>query len=201
MPSSDEGSMNEDMGDTDDDGHVQLSYALPSGSKRRLKKLKRRQWYDPSRSDAELQFAIKLCFKDVYEFRIALRNYHIAQLRNFGYHRNNSDRIIVHCSEGMQKCPFYLTASKIANEKTFTIRKFRPLHTCEASGENTKVTIDWLARQSEQAIRTDPSTCVDTLIDNAKQKFGWKCQGARHTEQGRKHFKLSLVISTNNTKG
>ncbi|KAM0912473.1 hypothetical protein ACQ4PT_012773 [Festuca glaucescens] len=37
---------------------------------------------------------------------------------------------------------------------------------------HTKVTIDWLAKQSEQAVRIDPNTTVDTLIDNAKQKWG-----------------------------
>ena len=29
-----------------------------------------------------------------------------------------------------------------------------------------------MASQSQQAIRIDPNTCVDTLIDNAKQNFG-----------------------------
>ncbi|KAM0918308.1 hypothetical protein ACQ4PT_008886 [Festuca glaucescens] len=38
--------------------------------------------------------------------------------------------------------------------------------------EHTKVTIDWLAKQSEQAVRIDPNTTVDTLIDNANQKWG-----------------------------
>jgi hypothetical protein len=50
-----------------------------------------------------------------------------------------------------------MTASKIANEKRFCIRKFRPEHTCIAKGDNTKVTIDWLAKQFEQALRTDPN--------------------------------------------
>ena len=71
-----------------------------------------------------------------------------------------------------KKCPFFITASLIANEKTFCIRKFNPLHTCEAHGENTRVSAHWLAKQSEQAVRVDPNTCVDTLIDNAKQKYG-----------------------------
>jgi len=34
------------------------------------------------------------------------------------------------------------------------------------------VSIDWLAANSEQAIRTDPNTYVDTLIENAKLKYG-----------------------------
>ncbi|KAM0916913.1 hypothetical protein ACQ4PT_009918 [Festuca glaucescens] len=130
-------------------------------------------YFMPS-SDAEPheQIALKLCFTDVYQFRRALRTYHIAQLRNFAYWRNNSDRIIVLCSEADKGCPFYTSASKIAHEQTFCIRKILGLHTCIAHGENTKVTIDWLAKQSEQAVRTDPNTNVDTLIDNAKQKWG-----------------------------
>lgn len=110
----------------------------------------------------------------MYQFRTTLRSYHIAQLRNFHYHRNCSDRIISWCTkEGKKKgCKFFITASKIAHEKTFCIRKFMPQHTCIPHGENTKVTIGWLAAQSEQAIRTNPNTCVDTLIDNAKQKYG-----------------------------
>ena len=131
------------------------------------------------------QFAVKLYFRDVYQFRVALMNYHIAQLRAFSYHRNNSDRIIAKCKtiidpdekkkkkkdriiSKVNNCPFYITASQIANEKTFCIRKFRPVHTCPTSGENTRVTINWLAKQSEQAVRIDANTCVDTLIDNAK---------------------------------
>ncbi|KAM0904206.1 hypothetical protein ACQ4PT_018170 [Festuca glaucescens] len=73
---------------------------------------------------------------------------------------------------GDKGCPFYMSASKIAHEQTFCIRKVLGLHTCIAHGENTKVTIDWFSKQSDQAVRTDPNTTVDTLIDNAKQKWG-----------------------------
>jgi hypothetical protein len=55
---------------------------------------------------------------------------------------------------------------------TFCIRKFRALHCCIPHGENTKVSIDWLAVQSQEVVRTDPNTCVDTLIQNAKLKYG-----------------------------
>ena len=186
VPTSDEDSSPDDLGDTDDDEYVK-QFALASGRKRQLKKMKKRVWYDEDRMNAHEQFAVKLCFRDVYQFRIALMNYHIAQLRQFSYHRNNSDRIIAKCKmiidpeekkkkdrivSRVNNCPFYITASQIENEKTFCIRKFRPVHTCPTEGENTKVTINWLAKQSEQAVRIDPNTCVDTLIDNAKQKFG-----------------------------
>jgi hypothetical protein len=169
VPSAEEEVSPDELESSDDDGFV-AKYALPSGAKRRLKKIKKRVWYDDSRADANEQFAKHLCFTDVYQFRVALRNFHIAQLRNFAYHRNTPDRIIVKCSE--KGCPFYLTASKIQHEMTFCIRKFRALHNCIPHGENTKVSIDWLAVKSQEAVRTDPNTCVDTLIQNAKLKYG-----------------------------
>ncbi|CAM0944733.1 unnamed protein product [Alopecurus aequalis] len=189
VPTSDEECSHDELHDGDDDGYVK-KIVLTSGMKRRLKKLKKRQYYDPTRADAHDQFAIKLCFKDVYEFRVALRNYHIAQLRNFRFHRNNSDRVIVQCTQ--EDCPFFISASNIAHERTFCIRKFHALHTCIAHGENTKVTIDWLAIQSEQAIRTNPKTSVDTLIDNAKLKFGVEVPRSKAYRARKKDF--SAVI-------
>ena len=153
----------------DDDGFVR-QFVLPSRNKRNIKKTQKRKWYDPDIAFPEEQFDNKLCFKDVYEFRVALRNYHIAQLRNYQFHRNSPKRVIVKCTE--EGCPFYITASSVGKEKTFCLRKIKALHTCIPPGENTKVSIKWLASQSEQAIRTDPNTRVDTLLDNAKQKFG-----------------------------
>ena len=70
------------------------------------------------------------------------------------------------------KVVHFFTASKIAHEKTFCIRKFRNKHTCLQHGENTRVSIDWLAQKSVSAVRTDPNTTVDTLIDNAKINYG-----------------------------
>jgi hypothetical protein len=143
LPSPDEETY-DDLPDSEDDGFVP-KFLLQSRRKSRAKKLKKRIWYDETRENAHEQFAIKLCFRDVYQFRVALRNYHIAQLRNYAYHRNNPDSIIVEYFEQEQGCPFYLTASKIAHEKTFCIRKFRARHTCIPHGENTKVSVDWLA--------------------------------------------------------
>ncbi|KAM0849442.1 hypothetical protein ACQ4PT_053734 [Festuca glaucescens] len=172
MPSSDEDSSPDELGDTDDDDGFVSKFVSASGRKRRLKKMKKRVWYDETRANPHEQIAVKLCFTDVYQFRRALRTYHIAQLRNFEYWRNDSDRIIVLCPRADTGCPFYMSASKIAHEQTFCIRKILGVHTCIASGQHTKVTIDWLAKQSEQAVRIDPNTTVDTLIDNANQKWG-----------------------------
>ena len=108
LPSNDEDIESDDFCDSADD-FLEKKSELASGKKRRLKKLKKRVWYDPSRANPCEQFALKLCFTDVYEFRVALRNFHIAQLRNYAFHRNAPSRIIVTCTdEGKaQDCPFF----------------------------------------------------------------------------------------------
>jgi hypothetical protein len=67
-----------------------------------------RVWYDEARENPEQQFAMKLCFKDVYQFRQELARILISQTRNFHYHRNTPDRVIVWCKKEKNKwdCPF-----------------------------------------------------------------------------------------------
>ena len=189
VPSSDEANSCDDLADSDDDG-AELAHVLPSGLRSKLKKQKKRVWYDASRADPGEQFCVQLCFKDIWEFRTALRNYHIAQLRDFKFHRNEPSRIIAKCTdEGRKKgCPFYITASVIAHEKTFCIRKFLPRHLCQPLGENTKVTIEWLTAQSMQAVITDPKTNVDTLIENVNQSFGVKVPRSKAYRARKKAF-------------
>ena len=92
FPSSEE----EDTGfEADDDGNEPMSFVISSGRRSRAKKRPPRVWYDEDRMHPEQQFQLKLCFKDVYQFREALVNLHVKQLRRYKYHRNCSDRIIV----------------------------------------------------------------------------------------------------------
>ena len=53
-----------------------------------LKKSKDRVWFNEKLPDPHEQFCKGLCFTTVYEFRDALRDFHIRTLRNFQYHRN-----------------------------------------------------------------------------------------------------------------
>jgi hypothetical protein len=114
-----------------------------------------------------------MCFTDVYQFRLAVQNLHIAQLRNYHLHRNNPDRVIVECSEREEQgCEFYMVGSVIGHEKTFCLRKMNLKHTCATAGEACKVTGKWVAKQCEQSMRIDPRTSVETLMENAKEKYG-----------------------------
>ena len=45
-------------------------------------------------------------------------------------------------------------------------------HTCGASGENTKVTVSWVAMVCEDTVRSNPGAGVDTIMSYTKKKFG-----------------------------
>ena len=135
------------------------------------KKMKERVYFDPSIPNSHLLLCKSLCFDSVYQFREALRDFHIRTLRSFHYHRNTPTRIIVWCSQREHGCEFYMCASRIAHERTFCIKKCNMEHTCPASAENTKVTTKWLSKEVEPSLRADPRAPVDSLIKNSKVKF------------------------------
>jgi hypothetical protein len=142
-PSDDE----EEVGfikEEDDDGFEPLSFVLPKGRKSRAMKQQERVWYDENRESPEQQFMLKLCFRDVYQFREALSRLHIVQVRNFHFHRNSPDMIIVWCKEkDKYNCQFYMIASKITNEKTFCIKKMHLKHSCPTDSSSTRVNSKW----------------------------------------------------------
>ncbi|XP_020147897.1 uncharacterized protein [Aegilops tauschii subsp. strangulata] len=158
-----------DVGISDSDGEVPR---LPSGRKRRLKKKKERKLYDPNLPDAPKQLCKDLCFTNVYEFRKALRNFHVRTLRNFQYHRNEPTRIIVWCPESKNGCEFFMTASKVAHEDTFTIKKCHLDHSCGACGESIKKTAEWVAEIVEDTVRSNVKADVETILKHTKKKFG-----------------------------
>ena len=107
------------------------------GRKSRAKKMEPRKWYDERRLNPHEQLCFKMCFTNVQQVRDALISLHIAQSRNYEYHRNSNVRIIVHCIN--EDCPFHMVASEIKGEKTFCIRKMNLQHTCNTTTESTRV--------------------------------------------------------------
>ncbi|KAK1646078.1 hypothetical protein QYE76_063883 [Lolium multiflorum] len=185
VPSDDEG----DKGflkEEEDDGYEPLPFVLAGGRKSRGKMAKERVWYDDSRQNPEQQFMVGLCFKDVYQFRQALARLHIVQVRNFLYHRNTPDRIIVWCKDKQKKnneenvkekekkwdCPLYMTAAKIKNEATFCIKKMELKHTCPTDPSSTRVNAKWLSGTYVTEYKSNISTSINTLQDKAPKDFG-----------------------------
>ncbi|XP_048547651.1 uncharacterized protein LOC125543142 isoform X1 [Triticum urartu] len=153
-----------------DDGAEEVQFILPNGRKSRSVRSLPRIWYSEERENPEEQFCRKICFLNVYQFRRAIQTLHITQNRNYEFHRNCNDSIIVVCTNA--RCPFFIAASVVANETTFCIRKANFVHTCPAVGENTKVTAKWVAHQCEAVMRVDIGTPVTTIMQTLKKKYG-----------------------------
>jgi hypothetical protein len=171
IPSDDEDKCPGFLPEDDDDGFEPLSMILPKGRKSRAKKRPPRVWYDERRLQAHEQLAEHMCFTNVEQSKDALVNLHIAQSRNFNYHRNSDVRVIADC-KNKPSCRFYITASEIKGEKTFVIRKMNLEHTCETTTDSSRVSAKWLARRYESLFRSDPNTGIQTLIDKAKLHYG-----------------------------
>uniref|UniRef100_A0A8I6YAR4 Transposase MuDR plant domain-containing protein n=1 Tax=Hordeum vulgare subsp. vulgare TaxID=112509 RepID=A0A8I6YAR4_HORVV len=172
FPEPDEFCFAGDLGisDEEEEDEVELPYLLKK-SKINKKKMKDRVWFDPSIPNSHLLLCNSLCFESVYQFREALRDFHIRTLRSFHYHKNSPTRIIVWCSQREHVCEFYMCASRIGHERTFCIKKCNMEHTCPSSPENSKVTTNWLAKAVEPSLRADPRARVDALIENNKVNF------------------------------
>ncbi|XP_044454122.1 uncharacterized protein [Triticum aestivum] len=168
-PSSDE----EDdslLKDSEDDGFEPLAFVLPQKRKSRAKKRPARVWYNEDLEQPHQQLKLHMCFKDQHQFRDALLSLHITQCRDFKYHRNSDQRIIVHCKN--EHCKFCIVAAVIKGENTFVIKKMRIQHTCPSSTETSRVSAKWLAKQYEPLFRSDVSTSIHTLIDACMEKYG-----------------------------
>jgi hypothetical protein len=80
---------------TDNDGAVLESKIALRKRKSVAKLVKKRVYYDESKSNAHEQFELGLCFNDVTQLRKALENFHIANCRNFTDLKNNQERVRV----------------------------------------------------------------------------------------------------------
>ena len=163
------------LGEEEDDGLEPLPFVLPNGRKSRANKQPKRVWYDETRENPEQQFRLKLCFKDVYQFRQALCQLHIAQVRNFHYHKNGPDRIIVCCKPAKKEkynCQFFMSASKIKHESSFGVKKMHLEHCCPTEPSSNRVTSKFLSNVYVDNFRSDPNTGIRTIVDKAKKDFG-----------------------------
>jgi hypothetical protein len=157
----------------DDDGFEPLPFTQPKGRKSRAKKAKERVWYDETRQNPEQQLMLKLCFRDAYQFREALSRLHIVQLRNFHYHRNCPDRIIVWCKEKEKYgCEFYMVAALIKNEKTFCIKKMHLHHSCPTEPSSNRINSSFLSTTYVDKFKADINTGISCIQEKAKKEFG-----------------------------
>ncbi|KAK1631963.1 hypothetical protein QYE76_006278 [Lolium multiflorum] len=176
---------------SDDDGAVLESKIALRKRKSVAKPVKKRVYYDESKSNAHEQFVLDLCFIDITQLRKALENYHIANCRNFTYLKNNQERVVVCCSSD-GTCPFMLHSSTIKGERTHCIRQIMLPHTCGTKTDTSRINSSWLAKKYEDFIKSDPSMCVTALMDAVLRDHGVEI--SKHMAYRAKNRALEAVV-------
>jgi hypothetical protein len=80
----------------DEDYFQPITMVPPKGRKSRRKKIPPRKWYDEKRLQPQEQLCLKMWFTNLQQFRNALIDLYISQIRNYMYH-SSSISIIVKC--------------------------------------------------------------------------------------------------------
>ncbi|KAE8809732.1 hypothetical protein D1007_13624 [Hordeum vulgare] len=80
----------------------------------------------------------------------------------------------------------------IKGEKTFAIKKMRLEHTCPTNTEKSRISAKWLAKTYESLFRFDPSTSINTLMDNCRENYG--VDAGRHMAYRAKNLVVEAVL-------
>ncbi|XP_073131642.1 uncharacterized protein [Henckelia pumila] len=113
-------------------------------------------------------------FKGAGEFRNYLKNFSVATRRSFMYVKNDSEKVIVICSE--KSCGWRIYASKHKRDNLFAIRKCKLQHNC---GENNlrsrghpRADAYWIANVVKEKLRGEPSYRPCTMQMDLQRDFG-----------------------------
>ncbi|KAJ0244431.1 F105 protein [Hirschfeldia incana] len=111
-------------------------------------------------------------FKNVNEFREALRKYAIANQFGFRYKKNDSHRVTVRCkAEG---CPWRIHASRLSTTQLICIKKMTPSHTCEGAGgvNGLQTSRSWVASIIKEKLRVFPDYKPKDIVSDIKEEYG-----------------------------
>lgn len=113
-------------------------------------------------------------FKDAAEFRMCLKNYVVATRRSFTYRKNESDKILVVCSE--KNCEWKIYASRHKSDNSFGIRKCNLRHSCGddnlRSRGHHKADSSWVANVVKEKLRGEPSYRPCTIMKDIQRDYG-----------------------------
>ncbi|KAL0708561.1 hypothetical protein Bca4012_074987 [Brassica carinata] len=111
-------------------------------------------------------------FKNVSEFREALRKYAIANQFGFRYKKNDSHRVTVKCkAEG---CPWRIHASRLSTTQLICIKKMTPSHTCEGAGgvNGLQTSRSWVASIIKEKLKVFPNYKPKDIVSDIKEEYG-----------------------------
>ncbi|XP_073129491.1 uncharacterized protein [Henckelia pumila] len=113
-------------------------------------------------------------FKDAAEFRIYLKSFAIASRRSFLYKKNDSEKVIVVCSDG--NCNWRIYASKHKSDNIFGIRKCNLKHSCGEdhlrSRGHPRADSSWVANVVKDKLRAEPLYRPCEMIKDIHREYG-----------------------------
>ncbi|KAE8816682.1 hypothetical protein D1007_05697 [Hordeum vulgare] len=103
--------------EADDDRNESMSFVIPSGTRSTAKKRPPRVWYDEDRLHPKQQFQLMLCFKDVYQFREAKRQFGLEAPKMMAWRAKRKAKNIVLGDHKRQykRLRYYLETVKATN--------------------------------------------------------------------------------------
>ncbi|XP_073128536.1 uncharacterized protein [Henckelia pumila] len=121
-----------------------------------------------------LHMCVRQTFEGASEFRKCLKNYSVATRRSFVYVKNDSEKVIVICTE--KSCEWRIYGSKHKSDNIFGIRKCMLKH---SYGENNlrsrghpRADAYWIANVVKEKLRGEPSYRLCTMQQDLQREFG-----------------------------
>ncbi|XP_073131636.1 uncharacterized protein [Henckelia pumila] len=113
-------------------------------------------------------------FKGAGEFKNYLKNFSVATRRSFMYVKNDSEKVIVICSE--KSCGWRIYASKHKRDNLFAIRKCKLQHNCCENNLRSighpRADAYWIANVVKEKLRGEPSYRPCTMQMDLQRDFG-----------------------------
>jgi len=100
------------------------------------------------------EFELGQIFPGASEFKTAVRNYAVKNVKDIKFVKNDPDRVRAACKN--PGCPWVVYASLDSRKKYFQVKTFNCEHTCAPTFKCSQVTSTHLANRYEERIRSHP---------------------------------------------
>ena len=143
-------------------------------SNRRNKKKKQHKYptFNPNTSREHIEFDPGMIFTSREQLKEAIKNYAVARQRRVFIKKNDFKRMQAKCREG---CKWQLYASRMSNDEAFQIKTYKRQHNCIIVSKQRMVKSDWLAKEFDSSIRSNPRWKLKEFAEAINQKYKVQC--------------------------
>ncbi|XP_038975443.1 uncharacterized protein LOC103699943 [Phoenix dactylifera] len=112
-------------------------------------------------------------FNDVETLRDAIRNFCIANYRDFVFVKNNPQRVTVECAN--EECEWRIHASRLGNQERFAIKKLNSQHTCGGGlhvRSHPKASKHWVSNIVKDKLQDMPLYRPTDIVKDIHREYG-----------------------------